>query len=137
MYVIRPFRAQGARELAVALVVLRFRPLITILSSAAALVTLVWHWRVQSGRWLRALAVTAAIGVLGLAFLARVNIYEIMFNPVPHPSFAAARQIKLDRDERVIAIKIGRAARAYPIRNIAYHHMVNDVVEGKAIIATY
>ena len=33
IYVIRPFRAQGAGELAVALAVLRFRPLLTMLSA--------------------------------------------------------------------------------------------------------
>ncbi len=35
IYVIRPFRAQGARELAVALVVARFRPTLTVLSAIA------------------------------------------------------------------------------------------------------
>ena len=37
----------------------------------------------------------------------------------------------------MIAIKIGGAARAYPIRNISYHHVINDVLDKVAIIATY
>jgi len=45
--------------------------------------------------------------------------------------------VKLDDDEKVIVVKIGDAARAYPIRSISYHHVVNDVVGQEAIVATY
>ena len=38
IYVIRPFRPQGARELAAALVVARFRPWVALISAAAAIV---------------------------------------------------------------------------------------------------
>ena len=37
----------------------------------------------------------------------------------------------------MIAVKIGGEARAYPIRSMSYHHVVNDVVGGAAIVATY
>ncbi len=47
IYVIRPFRAQGARELAVALAVLRFRPLLTMLSALLAIRAAIGYWRVQ------------------------------------------------------------------------------------------
>jgi hypothetical protein len=72
-----------------------------------------------------------------LAFLARVNIYELMFHPLIHPSFTAARDVKLDGAEKVIAVRIGGEARAYPIRGMSYHHVVNDVLGGIAIVATY
>jgi hypothetical protein len=72
-----------------------------------------------------------------MAFLARVNVYEIMFHPIGHPSFAAAADVKLDKDEKVIAVKIGTVARAYPIRGLSYHHIANDVVDKTAIVATY
>ncbi len=35
IYVIRPFRHQGARELALALAVTRFRPVITVITAVA------------------------------------------------------------------------------------------------------
>jgi len=60
-----------------------------------------------------------------------------MFHPDARPSFAAASRMKLDKDEKVIAVKIGAAARAYPIRNISYHHVINDVIDKVAIVATY
>jgi hypothetical protein len=66
-----------------------------------------------------------------------VNVYEIMFHPISQPSFAAASDVRLDGDEKVIAVRIGSASRAYPVRNIAYHHVVNDVVGGVPIAATY
>ena len=47
------------------------------------------------------------------------------------------RRTKLDKSEKVIAVKIGAAARAYPIRIISYHHVINDVVDKTAIVATY
>ena len=137
MYVIRPFRTQGARELAVAMVVVRFRPLIGALSAGLALLALIWHWRALSGKLPKAMAALGTAFVLLLAVVARVNIFELMFHPVAQPSFSPVPQIKLDGDEKVIAVRIGATARAYPIRGMSYHHIVNDVVEREAIVATY
>ena len=73
----------------------------------------------------------------GAGVLARVNVYELMFHPMGPPSFTAAHEAKLDKDEKVIAVQVGGQARAYPIRGMSYHHIVNDVVGGVAIVATY
>ncbi len=137
VYVIRPFRHQGARELAWALAVTRFRPAITVLSAMAAVVATIAFWRAQPAKWKRAFGAAGAALTIVLAFLARVNIYELMFHPDTHPSFTAAREVKLDGAEKVVAVRIGAEARAYPIRGMSYHHVVNDVVGGVAIVATY
>jgi hypothetical protein len=137
IYVIRPFRPQGARELAAALVVSRFRALVAAVCAVAALGAVVGYWRAQAGKWWRALVVAGAGFVCLFAFLARVNIYELMFHPVDHPAFAAAAEVKLDKDDKLIVVKIGGSARAYPIRTMGYHHIVNDVVGGTALVATY
>lgn len=71
-----------------------------------------------------------------LAVLARVNVYELMFHAIGRPSFAAISQVKLDPDEKVNAVRVGGQARPYPIRSISYHHVVNDVVDKRAIVAT-
>lgn len=60
--------------------------------------------------------------VVVLTFLARVNVYELMFHPNSHPSFRAAREARLDGAGKVVAVRIGRQARAYPIRGMSYHH---------------
>jgi tellurite resistance protein TehA-like permease len=137
IYVIRPFRHQGARELAAALVVARFRPVATVLAALTAVLAAIGHWRVQPLKWRRGLAAAGAALAIVLAFVARVNIYELMFHPLVHPRFTAAREVKLDGAEMVIAVQIGAEARAYPIRSLSYHHVVNDVLGGTAIVATY
>jgi hypothetical protein len=137
IYVIRPFRHQGAGELAVALVVSRFRGVVTVVTVIAAVLAGIGYWRVQKSKWKRALTALGAASVVVLAFLARINVYELMFHPVDHPSFTAAKDVTLDGVEKVVAVRVGGEARAYPIRSMSYHHVVNDVVGGAAIVATY
>ena len=137
MYVIRPFRPQGARELAAALSISRFRTSITLIATLISAGCLILYWLLEGRRLFLALAAGAFCAVAALAILARINVYEIMFHPNEHPSFKAAADMKLDPDEKVIAVKIGTVARAYPIRNLAYHHIANDVVAKLAIVATY
>jgi hypothetical protein len=103
----------------------------------AAVLALIAYWRAQPRKWWRALASAGAVLTIVLAFLARVNIYELMFHPDAKPSFSQAQETKLDPDEKVTAIKIDGQARAYPIRSMSYHHVLNDVVGGVAIVATY
>jgi hypothetical protein len=137
IYVIRPFRAQGARELTVALAIMRWRPPITVISTIAGFAALFLYARSGARLWRRIAAALVWSFVFALAILARVNIYEIMFHPNDHPSFATAPRMNLNKDEKVIAVKIGGEARAYPIRSMAYHHLINDVVDRHAIVATY
>ncbi len=137
IYVIRPFRAQGVRELAAALVVMRFRPFAVAVCVLAAIFSMVRYWRLQPRRWRRAGAVTGTLTVCAAAALTRINVYELMFHPLGAPSFETAAETKLDKDEKVIAVQVNGAARAYPIRGMSYHHIVNDVVGGVPIVATY
>jgi hypothetical protein len=137
VYVIRPFRAQGVRELMAALVVLQVRPLLTGACVLLAIAAAIGHWRVQPRRWRRAGAILATVAVCAFTALARINIYEKMFYPMGSPGYESAADSKLDKDEKVIAVQVNGEARAYPIRIISYHHIVNDVVGGVPIAATY
>ena len=137
LYVIRPFRHQEPTELTIALAVLQYRPYLVILCALFCLAALVWYWT-REKRWLRRTAsALAVIAVAAIAVLSRVNVYEIMFKPFDRPTFSNADQVKLDGDEKVIAVTVGQQARAYPIRNISYHHIINDVLDGIPIAATY
>lgn len=137
VYVIRPFRAQGARELSAALATVRCRAPLMVAFAVVAFAALVWYWR-RERRWLRRMtSAAAALAVAAMALASRVNIYELMFHPLGPPAFMAAGQSKLDGDEMVIAVRVGLVARAYPIRNISYYHIVNDLVDGVPIAATY
>ena len=137
IYVIRPFRHQGAGELAVALGVLRYRPVVMGVCVALGIVALILYWRSRPGRWRRLAACAGTVGVCLFAAVSRINIYEMMFHPIGHPEFQQADQAKLDGQEMVTAVEIGPVARAYPVRITSYHHIVNDVVNGVPIAATY
>jgi hypothetical protein len=138
IYVIRPFRAQGTRELLAALSVLRYRNAVTVLSALVAIGAALAYWRRTTETPSRITAVLGALAVCVLAALARVNVYEqLMFHAVDRPAFEAASEAKLDRDDKLIVVKIGGVARGYPIREMGYHHVVNDEVGGTALVATY
>jgi len=137
IYVIRPFRHQGAHELAAALVVLRLRPAVEIVLAAFAIWFAIRLWKAAPSRWGRTAACLCAVLVVGFAVLCKVNIYEQMFHPLVKPEFSPASQSKLDGAEQVIAVRIANAARAYPVRSMSYHHIVNDRLAGLPIVATY
>jgi hypothetical protein len=69
--------------------------------------------------------------------LVHVNVYDLMFRPLGRPEFLSASEAKIDPDDMVVAVRIGSDSRAYPIREMSYHHLVNDTVGGTPIIATY
>jgi Protein of unknown function (DUF3179) len=76
--------------------------------------------------------------VLGATWLARQNHFEWMFNPLPSPAYAkSADATFLTDDDRVLSVTIGGESVAYPIRLMAYHHVVEDTVGGTPIVATY
>ena len=136
-YVIRPQRHQGAGELQAALAVLRFQHVAELLCAAVALVALLMYLRTAPRRALLIGASAAAVTVLACAALSRVNIYEVMFHPVGAPGFESVRASKLAGSDRVLTVAVKSDARGYPIRAIAYHHIVNEVVGGVPIVVTY
>lgn len=137
IYVIRPFRYQGPHELQAALLVIRVRPFLEIGFVIAGLSLLVLAWRQARGWFYKLAASVCALLVVLFAFVSRINVYELMFHPLDKPTFSAASKSKLDGGEEVIAVRIATGARAYPVRSMSYHHIVNDVLGGLPIVATY
>lgn len=43
----------------------------------------------------------------------------------------------LSTDELVLGVVVGEVARAYPISQMAYHHIANDVIDGEPFLVTY
>jgi len=61
-----------------------------------------------------------------------------MFNALPEAAFVKASEASfVAGDDKVIAVEINGEAVAYPIRQIAYHHVVQNEVGGVPIVATY
>jgi hypothetical protein len=88
-------------------------------------------------RWQKIVLAFVMVLVTFSAVMARLNYFEWMFHPVDSAQFESASASKLDRGEMILAVCIGAEARAYPIREMAYHHVLNDVVGGVPIAATY
>jgi len=135
LYVIRPFRAQGAQELQLALAVTRLAFPVAATCAAAAVLFCVLLWGPK-----RSARIVAGLGALlacAFAALTRVNVYEIMFHRIDAPAFTAASDAKVDSDDMVLAVRVDGVARAYPVRTLTYHHIVNDRLNGAALAATY
>jgi len=137
MYLIAPFKAQTPRVLAVSYLMRRWSPLLTIIASLVILTLTIRLW--LGGRWWsRAILVLLLLPVAGATWLARQNHFEWMFNPLPNPAYAIAADAGfVKNDERVMAVRLGEEAVAYPITLMAYHHVLGDTVGGTPIVATY
>jgi hypothetical protein len=138
IYVIRPFREQEPVPLQHALwVTLHSRAILLIvfllLATGAFLV-----WR--RARWVaRLLLLTPAMGIALLAAVAAwVNPYEqLMFHALGVPHYVSIDKAGIDPKDMVIAVTQGGESRAYPIREMAYHHVVNDRLHQLPIVVTY
>ena len=88
--------------------------------------------------WSRALLVLLLLPALAATWLARQNHFEWMFNPLPNPAYAKSADAGFITDEdRVLSVTINGESVAYPVRLMAYHHLVEDTVGGTPIVATY
>ena len=137
IYVIWPFRHQDQQELQIALGVKRWASLATSACTIIGVIAAIRVWLLHRNWLPRTLVVVLALLTVAVSVLTRVNIYEQMFHPLEHPTFADISKTKLGDVEQVIAIRVAGTARAYPIRVLSYHHIVNDVVGGLPVVATY
>jgi Protein of unknown function (DUF3179) len=135
-WILQPFKYQSPRALSLALSVRQLAPWGTLLAAAAALTLAIRLWR-RVSVWKKGWLVAGLCLAGAAAVMARVDYFEWMFHPVNAPGFQSAQQTHLDAGEMVLAVRFGQDARAYPIREMAYHHVVNDVVNGVPIAVTY
>jgi hypothetical protein len=137
-WTMRPFVPQSAAAMGRAYALRRLAPAATLAALAAAMA---FAWRLWgSTRWMGRLLVAAALAGIGAAaWVARQNHFEWLFPPLRHTGFAppAAAAAFVDAGDLVLAIQVQGDAAAYPVRQIAYHHLVEDVVGGTPVAVTY
>ncbi len=105
------------------------------LVGAIALIFQLWP---NSRWWRRALLVIALLLAIPPAWFARQNHFEWMFNRLRNSTYLKASEATFPGDaDMVLAVKINNEAVAYPVRIMAYHHVVQDLVGGTPICATY
>lgn len=135
-YIIRPFKYQSPRALQVAMELKGYAPLTTLILALAAVILVPALWK-KSGRVRRGVMVAGLVLACGAAVMSRLNYFEWMFHPIVAPGFVRASDAKLEETEMVMAVHFGNDARAYPILQMAYHHVFNDEVGGIPVVVTY
>jgi Protein of unknown function (DUF3179) len=133
----QPFGQQTARRISIAFTLRRWAPSVTLaaFASLAAFAIALWRGARAAGRtFLLAASIVGAAG----AWVAWQNPFEWMFNPLRDIRFepAASASFVDDRD-LVIAVSTDGDRAAYPIRQLAYHHVVNDRIGGSPAVVTY
>ena len=135
-FIIRPFRYQHPRTLLWAMEIRQRAPLVSLLCLIVSFVLIAILWQ-SSSKWRKAVLSLVAIAVTFSAVMSRLNYFEWMFHPVDSAKFDTESSSKLGAEEMILAVRYGADARAYPIREMAYHHILNDVVGGVPIAVTY
>ena len=137
-FLILPFRPQTQRALEISYILRRWSPVVTIIVCIASLTSVIRLWPASRRGWRKALLVIAILLTIPPAWFARQNHFEWMFNPLRNSAYAKASEASFAGDsDMVLAVKINNEAVAYPVRLMAYHHVVQDVVGGTPICATY
>jgi Protein of unknown function (DUF3179) len=135
-FIIRPFSHQSPSALALAMALRQRAPWATLAAALLCLVLLLLLWQ-TADRWRKILLASVMLIVAFSAVMSRLNHFEWMFHPIDAPQFESASTSKLDNGEMILAIRYGSDARAYPIREMAYHHILNDIVAGVPVAVTY
>jgi hypothetical protein len=135
-FIIRPFTHQSSSGLALAMALRHQAPWGTLAAVLVCLLFAVVLWGIAN-RWRKIAIACVMVLVMFSAVMSRLNYFEWMFHPVPGAQFESASASKLDRGEMILAVRFGSDARAYPIREMAYHHVLNDVVDGVPVAVTY
>jgi hypothetical protein len=100
-----------------------------------ALCARLWH----GSHWQIRLTMILLLALLiPVIWFSRQNYFEWAFRPLPNPDCAAIGEATFVSDsDMVLAVEINGDAVAYPVRHMAYHHLINDLVGGRPITATY
>jgi len=134
---IQPFRPQSPRDLEISFLLRSWSPFLTLVLTAAVLLGALRVWA-AGGFWRRAGVILAVLLPAVAAWAARQNHFETMFHPLERPRFVAADQATFPGDsDRVLGVALNGEAAAYPVRQLAYHHLVQDRVGGVDLVVTY
>jgi len=137
VWIIQPFKAQTDRGVAISYALRRWSPIVTIAAVIISFLIVGWLWR-GTGWFAKPALVILLLPLLAATWFARQNHFEWMFQPLPNAAYANANEVSFVADsDMVLAVDNNGEAVAYPVRLMTYHHVVQDVVGGTPIIATY
>lgn len=135
---IQPFRPQTTRALEISYSLRTWSPAVTLLVLLLMVVMTAYLWRGARRWWRKTVLVILLLIALLPAWFARQNHFEWMFNPLRNSAYAKVPEVSFVEDaDMVLAVDLANEAVAYPVRLMAYHHLVADTVGGVPIVATY
>ena len=138
VWVIRPFELQSQQGLQISYGMRSWSQTVTLAASVISVALAIWLWP-HTRRWWRKLFLVMILTIAGIStWFARQNHFEWMFNPLNSPSYVKQSDAAFpDEADMVLAVENNGEAVAYPVRLMAYHHVVQDTVGGVPIVATY
>jgi hypothetical protein len=137
-WIIRPFQPQSSRGLALSYALRSNSQIVTLIALGLVLAIAIWLWSHSRRWWTKAILVLALAFSLISTWFARQNHFEWMFNPLINAAYAKVDEASFANDtDMVLAVENNGDAVAYPVRLLAYHHVVQDYVGGTPIVATY
>ncbi len=135
-FVIRPLHHQSQSALNLALAVKHIAPTLTIVLFVPTLLLGWLLWR-NASKLSQTAIILAMVLSTASAVMVRQNYFEWMFHPIKSAGFVSPGDAHLNDKEMVMAVQIGPDQRAYPIVQMAYHHILNDTVAGEPLVVTY
>jgi hypothetical protein len=135
---LRPFSPQTAATLKISYALRTASPWIAPAATLLAALLGVLLLRRGLPRPKAAAVVLAVAAAGGAAWMSFQNHFEWMFAPLPSAQYARARDTTfVDAADMVVAVEVNGDAVAYPVRMMAYHHLLNDEVGRLPVVSTY
>src|SRR5215467_14518345 len=126
-WLIQPFKHQTPNILRASYLMRAWSPELTVIFALAAILIAVYIWRHSRSWFGRALLVPLLAMTILMVWLSRQNHFEWFFKPLPNPNFTIVEDVDfVAPDDMVIAVALNDEAVAFPIRQIAYHHIIED-----------
>ena len=138
VFLIMPFKSQVPWMLAVSHFLKGWAPWVTAIALAIGAGLVVRLWQLEAGSWQRTVAIVALVPLAGATWFARQNHFEWMFAPLTDPAYVrGAAADFVQPADMVLGVVVHDDAAAWPVNQLAYHHVVNTEVGGVPIAATY
>lgn len=137
-WIVQPFKRETMEGLTRAYTLKSWSPVLTLICAVLVFASVILLWRGARRWWLKAPLVVALLLTVVGAWFARQNHFQWMFHPINNVAYANVSEAGFVEDnDKILAVEVNGEAVAYPVRQLAYHHVVNDVIGGLPIVATY
>lgn len=133
-----PSREQTSRDLALAYFLQRNSSFITITLLAVSAGLSIWIWRNTFRRIKKYFLFLPLALMLILIWAAYQNSMEWIFPQLETTAYLSSGDADFVSDSDIVmAVEVNGQAVAYPVRQMLYHHIVNDSVGGIPVVSTY